>query len=96
MFTYSIVVVIGAQNKFVGLVKFYYYSTVVYKARLNTKFKCVSVTKYTLVMSPFSHNFIKTKIDYNYNHCFNSHSAWFLDGRTSIHVFTVKTGHISA
>ena len=27
------------------------------------KFKCVSVTKYSLVMSPLSRDFIKTEID---------------------------------
>ena len=43
----------------------------------------------SLVMSLFSRDFIKTEIVYQY--CFNvlkyvqySHSAWFLDGRTSI------------
>ena len=45
----------------------------------------------SLVMSLFSHDYIKTEI--KYQQCFNlltrvqySHSAWFLDGRTSIFV----------
>ena len=46
----------------------------------------------SLVMSLFSCDYIKTEIDYiKYQQCFNLlarvqylHSAWFLDGRTSI------------
>ena len=47
---------------------------------------------YSLVMSPFSRDFIKTEKDYQsisrnvltYLPCVQySHSAWFLDGRTS-------------
>ena len=46
----------------------------------------------SLVMSPFSRDYMKTEIDQiKYQQCFNrftrvqnSHSAWFLDGRTSI------------
>ena len=49
------------------------------------------VTMCSLVMSPFSCDYMKTEIDQlNYQQCFdyftcvqNSHSAWFLDGRTS-------------
>ena len=32
-----------------------------YKAHLKVKFKCASVTMYSLVMSPFSHDFAKRK-----------------------------------
>ena len=35
------------------------------KAHLKTKFKCIYVTMCSLVMSPFSCDFIKTEIDYN-------------------------------
>ena len=46
----------------------------------------------SLVMSPFSRDYMKTEIDQlKYQQCFewftcvqNLHSAWFLDGRTSI------------
>ena len=46
----------------------------------------------SLVMSPFSRDYMKTEIDQiKYQQCFNpfthaqhSHSTWFLDGRTSI------------
>ena len=50
----------------------------------------------SLVMSLFSCDYIKMEIDYviKYQQCFNLltsvqylHSAWFLDGRTSILVF---------
>ena len=49
----------------------------------------------SLVMSPFSRDYMKTEIDQiKYQQCFNlftrvqnSHNAWFLDGRTSILVF---------
>ena len=44
----------------------------------------------SLVMSLFSRDYIKTEIDQlKYRQCFNLqeyHSAWFLDGRTSIFV----------
>ena len=42
---------------------------------------------HSVVMSPFLHDFIKADglIQVcSYQECFNSHSAWFLDGRTSI------------
>ena len=40
---------------------------------------------YSLVMSSFSRDFMSLEIDYlKYQHCFNSHSAWFSDGRKSI------------
>ena len=49
----------------------------------------------SLVISLLSHDYIKTEIGYlKYQQCFNlltsfqySHSAWFLDDRTSIIVF---------
>ena len=34
-----------------------------YKARLNTKFKCMGVTTCSLVMSLFSRDYIKTETD---------------------------------
>ena len=51
----------------------------------------------SLVMSLFSRDYIKKEIDQlKYQQCFNlltsvqySHSAWFLDGRTSILVIYV-------
>ena len=33
------------------------------KARVKTKFKCVCITMCSLVMSPFSRDYIKTKIE---------------------------------
>ena len=33
------------------------------KARLKTKFKCVCVTMCSLVISPFSHDYMKMEID---------------------------------
>jgi len=48
---------------------------------------------HSLVMSPSSHDFIKMDIDkLKYQQCFNSQSAWFLDGRTSI---LVMNGNLS-
>ena len=44
---------------------------------------------HSLVMSPFSCDFIKTDVDYQ--QCFNSHGARFLDGRTSLLVFPNQT-----
>ena len=34
-----------------------------YEARLKTEFKCVYVTTCSLVMSPFSRDYMKTEID---------------------------------
>ena len=56
----------------------------------------------SLVMSPFSHDYMKTKIDQlKYQQCFdwftceqNSHSAWFLDGKTSILVINGCISHL--
>ena len=56
-------------------------------------------TMCSLVMSPFSRDYMKTEIDQiKYQQCFNcftraqnSHSAWFLDGRTSILVMFICT-----
>ena len=69
------------------------------KAHLKTKFNCVCITKCSLVMSPFSRDYMKTEIDQlKYQQCFNwftcvqnLHSAWFLDGRTS---FLIKIGQL--
>ena len=47
------------------------------EARLKIKFKCVSVTMYSLVMSPFSRDLMLTCVQY-------LHSAWLLDGIASI------------
>ena len=42
------------------------------KACLKTKFKCIFVTMHSLVISPFSRDFIKTKIDcIKYQQCFS-------------------------
>ena len=56
------------------------------RAPLKRNFKCVCIT---IAMSLFSRDYIKT--ERKYQQCFNlltsvqySHSAWFLDGRTSI------------
>ena len=53
------------------------------KARLKANFKCVCVTMCSLVISLFSRDFIKTVINV-LKYVQYSHSAWFLDGRTSI------------
>ena len=53
-----------------------------FKARLKGNLKCVYVTMGSLVMSLFSHDYIKTEID-KLKYLQYSHSAWFLDGRTS-------------
>ena len=51
------------------------------KACSKVKFKCVSVTMYSLLMSPFSHDFIKTNQSINCALIIESvqysHSAWF-------------------
>ena len=60
------------------------------------------VTMCSLVMSPFSRDVVKIEIDSysQYQQCFNLltmytltvfNGAWFLDGRTSILVLSVKT-----
>ena len=42
------------------------------KARLKIKLKCVCVTMCSLVMSPFSRDYMKTEIDkLKYQQCFN-------------------------
>ena len=56
-----------------------------YKANFNIKFKHLYVAVCSLVMSLYSHDFLMM-----YCICFNNssrltiHSAWFLDGKTSI------------
>ena len=58
-------------------------------AHLKAKIKCVAITMCSLVTSPFSCDFIKIKVSamfivLTYLPCVQySHSAWFLDGRTS-------------
>ena len=46
-------------------------------------------TKFSLVMSPFSRDVIKTEKT-KYQHCFNSQSVWLLDGRTSLTMEAVE------
>ena len=61
------------------------------KACLRTKFKCVCVTMCSLVISLFSRDLYLNGNRPKYQQCFNLltrvqylHSAWFLNGRTSI------------
>ena len=60
---HGVALIIMAWNNFVPLLKSFITDVLKYKARLKTKFKCVSVTMCSLVMSLFSHDYIKTEID---------------------------------
>ena len=57
----SVTVAIAALNYFVPLSKSLITDILKFKACLKAKFKWASVTMYSLVMSPFSHDFIKQK-----------------------------------
>ena len=74
---------------FVPLLKSFIANVLKCKARLKMNLNACAL----LVMSPFSRNYMKTEIhQLKYQQCFrniftcvqNLHSAWFLDGRTSI------------
>ena len=56
---HNVVVAIVPQSNFVLLLKGFTGITNVCKARLKVKFKCISVTMYSLVITPFSHDFYK-------------------------------------
>ena len=70
---------------YVPLLKGFIANVLKNKADLKPNFKCVCVTMCSLVMSLFSHDYIKMKIDQlKYQQCFNlltsvqfSHSTWF-------------------
>jgi len=88
---FSVALIIVALNNFVPLLKSFIANVLKCKALLKTNFKCVCVTMCSLVMSLFLRDYIKTETDLKYQQCFNlltrvqySHSAWFLDGRTSV------------
>ena len=55
---HSIVVAIVAQNNFVIMLNSFITNVLKCKACLKAKFKCASVTMHSLVMSPFSCDFI--------------------------------------
>ena len=55
-------VALKIMDKFVLLLKSFTATVLKYTAHLKTKCICVSVTTCSLVMSPFSHDFLKTKI----------------------------------
>ena len=54
---YGIVVAIAAKKDFVLLLKSFIANMLNYSAHLKTKFKCVYVILYSLVMNPFSCDF---------------------------------------
>ena len=59
-------------NNFVPLLKSFIANVLKCKACLKTKFKCVYATMCSLVMSPFSRDYMKTEIDQlKYQQCFN-------------------------
>ena len=60
---HSVAVATVALNNFVTMLKSFIANVIKCKARLKTKFKCAFITMHSLVMSPFSHNFIKADID---------------------------------
>ena len=89
---HSVALIIMAYNNFVPLFKSFIANVLKCKACLKGNFKCLCVTMFSLVMTLFSHDYIKTEIDQlKYQLSFSlitciqySHSAWILDGRTSI------------
>ena len=52
-----------AHNNFVPLLKSLIANVLKCKARLKTNFKCIYITMCSLVISLFSHDYIKTEID---------------------------------
>ena len=89
---YGVVFIIIAYNSFVPLLRSFIANVLKCKACLESNFKCVCVTMCSLLLSLFSCDYIKAEIDkLKYRQCFNllkcvqyPHSAWFLDGRTSV------------
>ena len=68
---HSVAVAIVAQNNFATTLKSFITNAPKCKACLQTKFKCTSVTMHSLVMSPFSRDFINTDIDkLKYHQCY--------------------------
>ena len=61
---YGVVEAILPWNNFVLLLKKCFANVLKCKPLLKVKFKCVSVTMYSLVMSPYSCDFIKMEIDF--------------------------------
>ena len=64
--------IIMASNNFVPLLKSFIANVLKFKARLKAKFECVCVTVCSLVMSPFSRDYMKMEIyQLKYQQCFN-------------------------
>ena len=59
LMVHSVTIAIAASNNFVPLLKSFIANVQKYKACLKVKFKCVYITMDSLVISPFSCDFIK-------------------------------------
>ena len=60
---HSAALAIMAKNNFVPLLTISFANVLKFKAHLKVKCKCMCVTVCSLVMSPFSHDYMRIEID---------------------------------